>query len=282
MRDGDRYYLTSPTMDNPPAGTKHHEVDERLIRSVNGYGSATHSNFRPVSLAGIYDDETGTTVVTGAAHLEARGAMFAAVGVVTDSSCKAQAAPPPPDPARIALADSNSDVAEALEIMGRVPVTWLDLRRIHGNRMPFNRTGDNRQARLDDEQQGSRIHEFGEQSHDQRFRCGSCAAPEGQPAQTQNVDIGRPTVHQGIGHELARLLALAEPQLIGASPPRSAQPGGSSPQARPSSRRMAAPTSSEAGMAIAARSCSFDVGRYRRRCCRSGRTCARTGIGEGR
>jgi hypothetical protein len=53
VRDGDRYYLASPKIDNPPAGTKNHEVAERLIEHVNGYGSLTQPNFRPVGLTGI-------------------------------------------------------------------------------------------------------------------------------------------------------------------------------------------------------------------------------------
>jgi hypothetical protein len=131
MRDGDRYYLTSPQIDNPPAGTKNYEVAQRLIAHVNGYGSLTHSNFRPVSLTKIYDDEAGITVVPAAAHLELRGALFAAVGVVADPSGKVEPAPPPPDQARFALAASNTDVAEVFEIMSHVPLKWLDLRKIH-------------------------------------------------------------------------------------------------------------------------------------------------------
>jgi hypothetical protein len=46
-------------MDNPPAGTKNHEVARRLIAHPNGYGSLTHSDFRPVQLAETYDDEIG-------------------------------------------------------------------------------------------------------------------------------------------------------------------------------------------------------------------------------
>ncbi len=131
VRDGDRYYLASLQIDNPPAGTKNHEVARKLIAHLNGYGSLTHPDFRPVQSAGIYDDETGTTLVIGAAHLELRTVTFTAVGVVNDPSGKVEPPPPAPGQARIALADTNSDVDEVFEIMSRIPLGWPDLFKVH-------------------------------------------------------------------------------------------------------------------------------------------------------
>jgi hypothetical protein len=131
MRDGDRYYLTSPEIDNPTPETKKHEVAERLINYVNGLGRVTHSNFRPVTLTRIYDDEAGTTVVPVPAHLELRAATFSAVGVVTDPSGTVVPAPPSPWPDYLALAATDSDVAEALEIMGGAEsLGWDDLYKV--------------------------------------------------------------------------------------------------------------------------------------------------------
>lgn len=131
VRDGDRYYLASPKIDNPPAGTKYHEVAERLIKHVNGLGWASHSDFHPVRLTKIYDDEAGITAVPVAAHLEARAALSASV-TVTDANGNVK--PPgatPPGPARIALAGSNADVEEVFELMAPGEVDWDDLFKVH-------------------------------------------------------------------------------------------------------------------------------------------------------
>ena len=131
MRDGDRYYLTSPSIDDPPPETNYKDVAEWLIEQVNGYGSVMNASFRPVQLAGIYDDETGTRIVPAAARLELRAATFSGVGVVTDTSGKATPAAQPPGPAHIALAASNPDVADVLEMMSHIPVGWVDLFKVH-------------------------------------------------------------------------------------------------------------------------------------------------------
>jgi len=135
VQEGDRYYLTSPEIDNPAAGTHFHDVAERIITHVNGLGLASHSAFRPVSLSRIYNDEKGITVVPETAHLEARGALSATV-TATDASGNAVSPEPSPGPDLIALADSNPDVAEVLEILGEsqrgwAGLGWGDLFKIH-------------------------------------------------------------------------------------------------------------------------------------------------------
>ena len=107
-----------------------YQVAERLIEPVNGYGSLTHSDFRPVRLTRIYDDETGITVVPGAAHLEIRVAL-SGNGTVTDANGNVKSPEASPGPDRIALVGSNSDVEEVLGIMSRIPLKWLDLRKVH-------------------------------------------------------------------------------------------------------------------------------------------------------
>jgi hypothetical protein len=127
VHEDDRYYLTASEIDNPPPGTKFHEVAERLIGHVNGLGRTTHSDFRPVRLSGIYDDETGTIVVAGTAALEVRATLSATVTVV-DANGNVKPPDPPRGPDYMAVAAKNPDVAEALEIMGQDETpNWDDL-----------------------------------------------------------------------------------------------------------------------------------------------------------
>ena len=61
MCEGDRYYLTSPEIDNPPAGTQFYEVAARLIIQINGIAHAKDPSFRSVRLSDTYTDGETTT-----------------------------------------------------------------------------------------------------------------------------------------------------------------------------------------------------------------------------
>jgi hypothetical protein len=80
-------------------------------------------------LTGIYDNEAGITVVPATAHLEVRTALSATI-TATDANGNVKPSEPA-GPQRIALAGSNSDVAEVLEIMSGVPLGWADLFKVH-------------------------------------------------------------------------------------------------------------------------------------------------------
>lgn len=128
--EGDRYYLCAAEIDNPPPTTTFHQVAERLLIQVNGLGRTSHPDFRPVRLSGIYDDETGTTIVPGAARIEVR---LSAIATATLFDADGNEIPPPPPrgPHYIAVALRNPDVAEALDIMGQDETPhWDDLVKV--------------------------------------------------------------------------------------------------------------------------------------------------------
>jgi len=117
VREGDGFHLSAAEMDNPPSGKTFHEVAERLLVRANGVGRLMRPDFTPVALTGRYDQEGNVHVVLEPATLVFR----AHVGTVTvlDSNGNPVPSPDPCGPAYIALAAQNSDVADALEIMGR-------------------------------------------------------------------------------------------------------------------------------------------------------------------
>ena len=124
------YYLSAPEIDNPPEAGQFNKPAERLIVRINGVGRTKSADFRPVKLSGKYTDSNGNAhffVSAAPTELRIRGS---AAGVTT-SGGQPQPDPPSPWPDRFALADMNSDVADALEIMGQPkPLEWVDLRKV--------------------------------------------------------------------------------------------------------------------------------------------------------
>lgn len=117
----DAYYLDTPEVGKPA---------EALLRRVNGL-AARDPNYRAVQLTGRYTDQDGTNTHVAQVRLELRVELSMTASVV-DPDGKPKPDPPSPWPAYLALADSNSDVAEVLDMMGQVqPLGWFDLFKIH-------------------------------------------------------------------------------------------------------------------------------------------------------
>jgi hypothetical protein len=128
--DQDAYCLTAPEIDNPTDGTTFYDVAQRLLPRINGIGRANKADFRPVQLTGRYGSPTGQHMVAAALSSEIRFRGHAA-GFVTGPDGQPEPDPPSPWPDRFALAATHPDVAEVLEIMGRVqPLNWDDLWKV--------------------------------------------------------------------------------------------------------------------------------------------------------
>jgi hypothetical protein len=128
--DENAYYLSAPEIDKPPEAKRFDIAAKQLIDRINGLGRTKNSDFRLVRLAGRYTDPTGTHIHVGAAAGEFRFRGHAA-GVAVGANGQPTPNPPSPWPDRFALADMNSDVADALEIMGQPkPLEWVDLRKV--------------------------------------------------------------------------------------------------------------------------------------------------------
>jgi len=119
VREDDAYYLTAPEIDNPPEAGRFDKPAERLMGNINGLGRVRSADFRPVKLSGKYTDSNGNEhLIVSPAPAELRLRMSAA-GVVLGPHGKPMPEPPSPWPSRLALAETNPEVAEALELMSR-------------------------------------------------------------------------------------------------------------------------------------------------------------------
>jgi hypothetical protein len=127
----DAYYLTAPEIDNPAEPNRFDIPAERLRVRINGLGRARSADFRPVTLSGKYTNADGDHMFVAAAQLEARVRLTAtAVFLGPDGQPKPD--PPSPWPGRLVLADTDPEVAEALNIMGRFqPLGWAELYKVH-------------------------------------------------------------------------------------------------------------------------------------------------------
>jgi hypothetical protein len=128
VRDGDRFYLTSPEIDNPPEGVEYYDAAEKLLVRINGLGRLSTSDFRPVALSGECTEGESEHLFIRVRPLEIRMGMGNPTVTVTNSDGNVVPDQPSPWPDRFALAASNSDLAEVLQIMGQPePLGWSDL-----------------------------------------------------------------------------------------------------------------------------------------------------------
>lgn len=125
------YYLTAPEIDNPTEPGRFDQGAEPLIRRINGVARVQDSGYRPVKLSRRYTDPDGQNVHFAAVRLEARASLTVTAAVVgPDGQPKPN--PPSPWPGRLAIAESNADLAEVLDIMGQPePLGWDDLYKVH-------------------------------------------------------------------------------------------------------------------------------------------------------
>lgn len=135
--DEGAYYLTAPEIDNPPPTDNPPETGrfdkaaEALLRRINGMARIQDSGYRPVKLSGKYSDGDQKHVYVAAFALEVRPRL-SATAVVVGPDGKPKPDPPSPWPGRLALAESDPDVAEVLDIMGQAePLGWDDLYKVH-------------------------------------------------------------------------------------------------------------------------------------------------------
>ena len=116
INDGDQFYVTSKEADDV-ADAQVPEVARNLVARINGIGRLQNASFVPVEFSGIYEVDAGVTVVGVAAQISVRAGSGKVV--VTDADGNVVPQPPPPGPKRLAAAETNHDVAEVLEILGR-------------------------------------------------------------------------------------------------------------------------------------------------------------------
>jgi hypothetical protein len=129
VQEGDEYYLTSPEIDAAADDPQANGVVAKIIRRINSLGRIHDANFQPVKLK-RYTNETGQTVVTGVMAAMVSTVRLRATATVTKSGTVIPN-PPSPWPGYLALADTNSDVAEALEIItGNDQLGWVELFKI--------------------------------------------------------------------------------------------------------------------------------------------------------
>ena len=129
VHDGDRFYLTSVEVDNV-ADTQVPEFARNLIARINGIGRLQNANFTPVEFSDVYEDDSGVTVVGATATFRVRVHMTAEV-LVRDSDGNVIPQRKPPGPSRLALAATNRDVAEVLQILGQPdPPNFAELYKI--------------------------------------------------------------------------------------------------------------------------------------------------------
>ena len=131
IEENEKYYLSSPQLDNPPPGETFFDVARELLTLVNGIGALMASGFSPVELTDHYDRADGVHVVGATARLVGRGHMTA-TATVLDAHGNPKPPPPPPAPAYISLAAGNQDVAEVLQLLAKPDgPSFADLYKIH-------------------------------------------------------------------------------------------------------------------------------------------------------
>ncbi|MFD6401559.1 hypothetical protein [Nocardia sp. NPDC060249] len=129
VQDGDGYYLTAPEINTCPDLHAIKEVAARVLARVNGVARAMDASYRPVRLAGRYNNGDDAVVTVDAA-LEIRFTMTAAV-VVHDASGREVPTPPPAGPVYVQVAADVPEAAEALDILGKPgQLSWGEMYKV--------------------------------------------------------------------------------------------------------------------------------------------------------
>jgi hypothetical protein len=129
VRDGDGYYLTAAEIDGRPAGVPFYEVAPVVLQRVNGLARVMSAGYRPVRLSGRYQEGERRHQVVHAGCAEIR---LQAMPVTILINGQPVASAQPPGPAYSATASSDSDIAEALSIMGQpTPPNWVELYKVY-------------------------------------------------------------------------------------------------------------------------------------------------------
>lgn len=119
------YYLESPVIGDS-SGQPDLRAADALVKCINGVGRATERDYGPVRLTGRYTAPDGaTSFVVSADTAEARAR--ATVGTVLSAGTPAPGQPPK-GPRYVSAANRDSDVADALRILGQPePLDWYDI-----------------------------------------------------------------------------------------------------------------------------------------------------------
>lgn len=129
QEDTDSYYLSVPDADSSPDEGRFDRA-LKLIERVNGLARVYCASYHPAKLTGKYTDSNGENC-----HFIALAGIPSASAVGTPTIYHADNPPtdrPSPWPNRLALSDSNKDVAEVLSILGQPePLSWADLYKVH-------------------------------------------------------------------------------------------------------------------------------------------------------
>jgi len=132
VREDDSYYLTSPDIDSAPQGSTFYNVAASRLTYVNGLGRVNNPGFRPVALTGKYTDGESQHNVIGALSSEVRLRGHVAGVVTTGPNGQPKPDSPSPWPNRLALAETNADVAKVLQIMGSGErLDWVALWKVY-------------------------------------------------------------------------------------------------------------------------------------------------------
>ncbi|MFN3005683.1 hypothetical protein [Mycolicibacterium wolinskyi] len=132
VEDSGGYFLTAADIDDPPAGARYYEVAQLRLSKVNGLARLIDPGFVAVRLSGKYQDGDVTHQVISPMPAIARARFGIPTVTVTNPDGAVYSGPPSPWPARVRLADSNTDVAEVLAIMGSPePLGWVELYKVH-------------------------------------------------------------------------------------------------------------------------------------------------------
>lgn len=131
VKEGDDYYLASLRIDNRPEDVPFYAVASSVLQQVNGLARAMRDGFRPVRLTGRYTEGDQRHVVVSADVAEGRSRAYAPA-IVTGRPGEPPRKAPPVGPMLLTVAGSNYDVAEVLDIMGRVEApNWSDLYKVY-------------------------------------------------------------------------------------------------------------------------------------------------------
>ncbi|SKF68754.1 Uncharacterised protein [Mycobacteroides abscessus subsp. bolletii] len=127
--DHDSYYLSVPDANGPSEEGRFGAVTS-LIERINGLARIYCPSHRPVKLTGKYTDSSGNSC-----HFISVASVPSASAVGTPTIYNVDNPPPDrpsPWPGRLALSDSNKDIAEVLGVLGQPgPLGWADLYKVH-------------------------------------------------------------------------------------------------------------------------------------------------------
>lgn len=127
VRDDDgSYYLTAKEIDGRPAHMAIDEAAAGVLQRVNGLARVHDPGYRPVALAGRYQEKAGALQVHVTDEVRIRDEITVFLGG------ERLAPPPSSGPVHAALAESDPAVADALAIMGQPePLNWAELYKVY-------------------------------------------------------------------------------------------------------------------------------------------------------